>query len=79
LGHGHRYARRTAIVDIGVDGSLFRFYPDFEDKVRGTLRDVEGIGFDGEKRIRIGLARDGSGVGAAPVVRMAAEGRKPVM
>lgn len=78
LGNRHKDARGTPIVDIGVDGSLFQFYPGFEHKIRSTLRDVEGIGFDGEKRVRIGLARDGSGVGAALVARMAEKGRKPI-
>ncbi|KAF7552943.1 hypothetical protein G7Z17_g3969 [Cylindrodendrum hubeiense] len=57
------------IIDIGVDGSLFEFYPTFEEDIRGALRDIPEIGPEGEKRISMGLARDGSGVGAALVAQ----------
>lgn len=60
-------------IDIGVDGSLIEFYPSFEAEMRGALREVEGIGLAGEQRIRIGLAKDGSGVGAALIARAAEE------
>lgn len=56
-------------IDIGVDGSLFEFYPTFEEDIRGALRDIPEIGVEGEKRITMGLARDGSGVGAALVAQ----------
>ncbi|KXJ87212.1 hexokinase [Microdochium bolleyi] len=55
----------SEMVDIGVDGSLIEFYPGFEDAMREALREVVEIGPEGERRIRIGLAKDGSGVGAA--------------
>jgi hexokinase len=64
------------IVDIGVDGSLVEFYPGFEDHVRGALRVTDGIGEEGEKRIRIGIAKDGSGVGAALIALVAAQQEK---
>jgi len=59
------------VVDIGVDGSLVEFYPDFEDYMREALREIDGIGQAGEKRIRIGIAKDGSGVGAALIALVA--------
>lgn len=59
------------VVDIGVDGSLVEFYPGFEDYIREALREIEGIGKYGEKRIRIGIAKDGSGVGAALIALVA--------
>ncbi|KAF2465965.1 uncharacterized protein BDR25DRAFT_294582 [Lindgomyces ingoldianus] len=59
------------VIDIGVDGSLVEFYPGFEDHVRQALREVEEIGEAGEKRIRIGIAKDGSGVGAALIALVA--------
>lgn len=59
------------IIDIGVDGSLVEFYPGFEDHVRQALREVEEIGEKGEKRVRIGIAKDGSGVGAALIALVA--------
>ncbi|KAK3721818.1 glucokinase [Vermiconidia calcicola] len=58
-------------VDIGVDGSLVEFYPNFEDYIREALRDIPQIGPQGEKRIRIGIAKDGSGVGAALIALVA--------
>jgi len=61
------------IVDIGVDGSLVEFYPGFEDHVRDALRVTDGIGEENEKRIRIGIAKDGSGVGAALIALVAAQ------
>lgn len=58
-------------LDVGVEGSLVEHYPGFEENIRDALRDVPQIGLDGEKRIRIGLARDGSGVGAALIAMVA--------
>lgn len=59
------------IVDIGADGSLVEYYPGFEDNVREAWRDIEEIGPAGEKRIRLGIAKDGSGVGAALIALVA--------
>ncbi|KAL4864136.1 hypothetical protein BDV12DRAFT_176651 [Aspergillus spectabilis] len=53
------------VIDIGADGSLIEFYPSFEAEMRGAMREVSEIGLSGERRVRIGLAKDGSGVGAA--------------
>lgn len=58
------------VVDIGVDGSLVEYYPGFEDYIREALREVEEIG-EKEKRVRIGIAKDGSGVGAALIALVA--------
>jgi hexokinase len=60
------------IIDIGADGSLIEFYPTFEMDMRAAIRDVPEIGCEGEKRIRIGLAKDGSGIGAALMAQAAA-------
>ena len=60
------------IIDIGVDGSLVEYYPGFEAYMREALRDIPQIGLEGEKRIRIGIAKDGSGVGAALIALVAA-------
>ncbi|KAF2190521.1 hexokinase [Zopfia rhizophila CBS 207.26] len=59
------------VIDVGVDGSLVEFYPGFEDHVRQALMEIEEIGEAGEKRIRIGIAKDGSGVGAALIALVA--------
>ncbi|KAJ9104389.1 hypothetical protein QFC20_004525 [Naganishia adeliensis] len=50
-------------VDIGMDGSVAEFLPFFEERMRAALRLI--LGDNGEKRIQMGMARDGSGVGAA--------------
>jgi hexokinase len=65
--------KEDEIVDIGVDGSLVEYYPGFEDYIREAFREIEGIGED-EKRIRIGLAKDGSGLGAALIALVARDG-----
>jgi hexokinase len=59
------------MIDVGVDGSLVEFYPDFEEHIRQALREVAEIGDEGEKKIRIGIAKDGSGVGAALIALVA--------
>jgi hexokinase len=65
------------MIDIGVDGSLVEFYPNFEEHIREALREVEDIGERGEKRIRIGIAKDGSGVGAALIALVAGKVASP--
>ncbi|KAJ6627457.1 hypothetical protein B0H10DRAFT_2210381 [Mycena sp. CBHHK59/15] len=50
-------------ISVGVDGSLIQFYPHFEEVLRESLRIV--VGEEVEKRVDIGMAKDGSGVGAA--------------
>lgn len=62
------------VVDIGVDGSLVEYYPGFEGLIREALREVDVLGETGERRIRIGIAKDGSGVGAALIALVAAGG-----
>ena len=41
--------------------SLIQFYPGFEERIRDSLRAI--VGPEVEKRVEIGLAKDGSGVG----------------
>ncbi|KAK0206198.1 hypothetical protein DFS33DRAFT_565432 [Desarmillaria ectypa] len=48
---------------VGVDGSLVEFYPHFENIMRESIRFI--VGADVEERVEIGMAKDGSGVGAA--------------
>ncbi|PYH97697.1 hypothetical protein BO71DRAFT_395947 [Aspergillus ellipticus CBS 707.79] len=61
------------LVDIGVDGSLVEFYPNFEGYMREAFREVPEVGEAGEKRIRIGISKDGSGVGAALIALVASK------
>ncbi|KAI8951812.1 glucokinase [Xylaria longipes] len=60
-------------LDIGADGSLVEHYPKFRDMIYEAFRSIEGIGAEGAERIRIGIAKDGSGVGAA-LIALVAEG-----
>lgn len=46
---------------IGVDGSLVELYPHFEIRLRQALVDI--VGQEVERKVRFGLAKDGSGVG----------------
>lgn len=61
------------LVDIGVDGSLIEFYPYYEGHIRDALKEVPGIGPEREKKIRLGISKDGSGVGAALIALVAAK------
>ncbi|KAF8592467.1 hexokinase [Ramaria rubella] len=61
IGGGLSHGLET--IRIGVDGSLIQFYPNFEKRTRESLRAI--VGEEVEKRVEIGLAKDGSGVGAA--------------
>lgn len=61
------------LVDIGVDGSLVEFYPYYEGLIRDALREVPEVGPTGEKKVRIGISKDGSGVGAALIALVAAK------
>ncbi|TIC60903.1 hypothetical protein E3Q03_02961 [Wallemia mellicola] len=51
----------TGDINIGLDGSVIEFYPSFEQQIRDALKVLLGHG--AEQRIKIGLAKDGSGVG----------------
>lgn len=48
-------------VQMGLDGSVIEFYPHFEERLREALKEL--LGPEGEKRVKIGLAKDGSGIG----------------
>jgi hexokinase len=64
------------VIDIGVDGSLVEHYPYFRDMIYEALRSIDGIGPEGAERVRIGIAKDGSGVGAALIALVAANMEK---
>jgi hexokinase len=53
-------------VDIGIDGALYELYPSFKDRIyQGISELMPEFADDIENIVRLGLARDGSGVGAA--------------
>ncbi|KAK8160882.1 glucokinase [Phyllosticta citrichinensis] len=64
-------AQADSHFDIGLEGSLVEYYPGFEHYIRGVLREIPEIGLQGEERIHMGLAKDGSGVGAALIAMVA--------
>ncbi|KAK7408910.1 glucokinase [Neonectria punicea] len=66
-----------SVIDIGVDGSLVEHYPFFRDMIYEALRGIDAIGPKGADKIRIGIAKDGSGVGAALIALVAAGREKP--
>ncbi|ORX92054.1 hypothetical protein K493DRAFT_316823 [Basidiobolus meristosporus CBS 931.73] len=51
-------------VTIGIDGSLFEFYPGFEGNLTEAMRELLGSDIV-ENHIKLTMAKDGSGVGAA--------------
>ena len=69
--NSEKLSKTDDVVDIGVDGSVVEYYPGFEDYMREAFRETEGIGQKGEERIRVGIAKDGSGVGAALIALVA--------
>jgi len=50
-------------IGVGVDGSLIQYYPNYGASMRESLRLL--VGEEVERRVDIGMAKDGSGVGAA--------------
>lgn len=51
-------------VDVGADGSVYERYPNFPQMIMEALAQTS-IGEEGVKNITMGIAKDGSGVGAA--------------
>jgi hexokinase len=47
---------------VAIDGSVFEHYPHFKNRMMDALRELFGMSADS---IKLELARDGSGVGAA--------------
>ncbi|KAF9930043.1 glucokinase [Modicella reniformis] len=56
---------------IGIDGSLFEFYPSFDTDIMDGLEEV--FGSEVRQNVSLGLAQDGSGVGAALCALLAAK------
>lgn len=63
--HTGRFSEATEAnpVDVGVDGSLVEYYPMYCEMCLAACDAI--LGGNADKRIRLGLAKDGSGVGAA--------------
>lgn len=69
LNSGSTLDAAAGYIEIGIDGSLFEYYPGFEEEVRQALRTVPRLGADGEARVKIGLVKDGSSLGAALIAQ----------
>ena len=54
---------------IAIDGSLFEFYPQFEEHIREAMGEL--FGAEAAAKVRFALARDGSGLGAAIIAMVA--------
>ncbi|THH21035.1 hypothetical protein EW146_g441 [Bondarzewia mesenterica] len=61
-------------ISLGVDGSLIEHYPRFQEHLRESLRLL--VGEEVERRVTIGMAKDGSGVGAALCALMGSKQHK---
>lgn len=70
-GGGCAQTRGADMIDIGITGSVMEFHPTFEAEMRAALHEISGIGPGGEKRIRTGVCKDGSAVGAALMAQAA--------
>ncbi|KAF9346417.1 glucokinase [Mortierella sp. NVP85] len=68
LEHTEAWKHKAA---IGIDGSLFEFYPSFDTDIMDGLEEV--FGAEVRQNVRLGLAQDGSGVGAALCALLAAK------
>ncbi|KAF9329863.1 glucokinase [Podila minutissima] len=51
------------VINVGIDGSVFEHYPYFEGRMTEGLEEL--LGPNARHIIKLGIARDGSGVGAA--------------
>jgi hexokinase len=51
-------------MDVGVDGSLIEFFPNYQDYIQEAMSEIFEARGD-RVTVNLGLARDGSGVGAA--------------
>ncbi|MBU4370980.1 MAG: hypothetical protein KKH02_06015 [Proteobacteria bacterium] len=58
---------------VAIDGALFEKYPGFQDNMTDMLFGVFG---DRAKKIKLELAKDGSGIGAAIIGAVAASARQ---
>ncbi|KAG0055720.1 glucokinase [Gryganskiella cystojenkinii] len=50
-------------INVGIDGSVFEHYPRFEERMKCALTEL--LGSKANDVVSLGIARDGSGVGAA--------------
>ncbi|KAI8873143.1 hypothetical protein GQ42DRAFT_43634 [Ramicandelaber brevisporus] len=66
------YVQSQEQVTIGIDGSLYEFYPGFDKGLIVTIQ--EALGTEIANKVNLTLAKDGSGVGAAIIAMIAGKG-----
>ena len=54
---------------VAVDGTVFECYPYFKERMEGSLGQL--VGAEAADKIKLVLAKDGSGVGAAIISALA--------
>ncbi|KAF9087579.1 glucokinase [Mortierella sp. GBA35] len=59
-------------IHVGIDGSVFEYYPHFEERMVEGLTEL--LGSHAKDVVALGIARDGSGVGAALAALIATKG-----
>ncbi|EPE07160.1 glucokinase [Ophiostoma piceae UAMH 11346] len=55
----------TEIIDVGITGSVIELHPTFETEMLEAIGEIPAIALDNRRKLRTGLCRDGSAVGAA--------------
>ncbi|KAF9434821.1 glucokinase [Entomortierella beljakovae] len=60
---GNGTTGNTAPIYVSIDGSVFQYYPGFEQQMEKTI--VELLGEHAKDLVKMGVAEDASGVGAA--------------
>ncbi|KAJ1680432.1 hypothetical protein EV182_000013 [Spiromyces aspiralis] len=59
-------------VTVGIDGSMYQFYPSFDKALYDNCRPFLGDDFV-DNKLKLRLAKDGSGVGAAIIAAVASK------
>lgn len=62
---GRKSSLNLKVCVVLMDHRVAEFLPGFQDRVREALKVL--LGEEGEKRVRMGLAKDGSGVGGQSI------------
>ncbi|KAG0252462.1 glucokinase [Mortierella polycephala] len=61
-------------IRVGIDGSVFEHYPHFKERMQECLAEL--LGSHANELVQLGIAKDGSGVGAALAALIAAKNTK---
>ncbi|KAK9761814.1 hypothetical protein K7432_013016 [Basidiobolus ranarum] len=64
------FLEKEEVITIGIDGSVYEFYPYFAQRIRRSMELI--LGPEKVGRIKLELARDGGCIGSALVAMVAA-------